>query len=133
MIRWTLVDHAEIPGGGEMRLKQRNGEFSITLGATPLMNSRGTGSEEALATLACDRIRGRKHPHILIGGLGMGFTLRAACAVLGADAKITVAELVPAVVAWGRGPLAGLFKGSLDDRRVDVHEGDVGEFIRAAP
>jgi len=131
MIRWTLVDHAEIPGGGELRLKERNGEFSITLGATPLMNSRGTGSEEALATLACDRMRERKRPHILIGGLGMGFTLRAASAVLGADARITVAELVPAVVAWARGPLAGLFKGCLDDPRVDVHEGDVGKLIRA--
>ena len=132
MIRWTLVDRAEIPGGGEMRLKQRNGEFSITLGPTPLMNSRGTGSEEALATLACDRIRERKRPHILIGGLGMGFTLRAASAVLGADARITVAELVPAVVAWGRGPLAGLFKDCLDDPRVDVHEGDVGKLIRSS-
>jgi len=131
MMRWTLVDRAQVPGGGEMRLKQRNGEFSITLGATPLMNSHGTGSEEALATLACDRIRGRKRPHILIGGLGMGFTLRAASAVLGADARITVAELVPAVVAWGRGPLAGLFKGCLDDRRVAVHDGDVGKLIRS--
>ena len=131
MIRWTLVDRAEIPGGGELRLKERNGEFSITLGATPLMNSRGTGSEEALATLACDRIRARKRPRILIGGLGMGFTLRAASAVLGADARITVAELVPAVVAWARGPLAGLFKGCLDDPRVDVHEGDVGNLIRS--
>jgi len=132
MIRWSVIDRTKIPGGGEMSLKHRNGEFSITLGATPLMNSRGTGSEEALATLACDRIRARKCPHILIGGLGMGFTLRAAAAVLGADAKITVAELVPAVVAWARAPLAGLFKGCLDDPRVDVHEGDVGRLIRSS-
>jgi spermidine synthase len=131
MMRWTLVDHAEVPGGGELRLKERNGEFSITLSATPLMNSRGTGSEEALATLACDRIRDRKRPRILIGGLGMGFTLRAASAVLGHDARITVAELVPAVVAWARGPLAGLFKGCLNDPRVDVHQGDVGKLIRS--
>jgi spermidine synthase len=131
MIRWTLVDRAKIPGGGELRLKERNGEFSITLGATPLMNSRGAGSEEALATLACDRIRGRKRPHVLIGGLGMGFTLRAASAVLNADAKIIVAELVPAVIAWARGPLSGLFRDSLRDPRVDLHEGDVGKLIRA--
>jgi spermidine synthase len=132
MIRWTFVDFAKIPGGGEMRLKERNGEFSITLGATPLMNSRGTGSEEALATLACDRIRECRRPHILIGGLGMGFTLRAASAVLGVDARITVAELVPAVVGWARGPLAQLFKGCLDDQRVEIHEGDVGKLIRSS-
>jgi spermidine synthase len=132
MIRWTLVDRAEVPGGGELRLKERNGEFSITLGATPLMSSRGTGSEEALATLACHRIRERKRPHILIGGLGMGFTLRAAAAVLGADAKITVAELVPAVIAWAHGPLSRLFKYCLGDLRVDLREGDVGKLIRSS-
>lgn len=129
MIRWSLVDRATIPGGGELRLMQRDGEFSIMLGTIQLMSSRRTGSEEALATFSCDRIREHKRPHILIGGLGMGFTLRAALTVLGADARITVAELVPAVVAWARGPLAGIFKAALKDPRVDIYEGDVGRLI----
>ena len=119
MIRWTTLDRAEIPGGGELRLMQRDTEFSIMLGTIQLMNSRSAGSETALATLSCDRLRGRKRPHILIGGLGMGFTLRAALTVLAPDAKVTVAELVPAVVAWARGPMAELFKDALDDPRVD--------------
>jgi spermidine synthase len=129
VIPWALVDRAAIPGGGELRLMHRNGEFSIMLGTSQLMNSRRTGSEEALATFSCDRIRKRKRPRILIGGLGMGFTLRAALTVLGADAQITVAELVPAVVGWARGPLAGIFKMALKDPRVDIYEGDVGRLI----
>ena len=129
MIPWALVDRAAIPGGGELRLMQRDTEFSIMLGTIQLMSSRRTGSEEALATFSCDRIRDHKRPHILIGGLGMGFTLRAALTVLGPDARITVAELVPAVVAWARGPLAGIFKAALKDPRVDIYEGDVGRLI----
>ncbi len=133
MLPWTQLDSAPIPGGGgELRLKQRGTEFSIMLGTNELMNSRLSGSEEALATLSCERIRGRKRPHILIGGLGMGFTLRAALAVLPEDAQITVAELVPAVVAWARGPMAEVFKGSLDDPRVRIHQGDVGTLIGAS-
>jgi spermidine synthase len=130
MKRWELLDRAEIPGGGELRLMLRDTEFSIMLGSAQLMNSRSTGSEEALATLTCDRLRGRKRPHILIGGLGMGFTLRAALTVLGPDARVTVAELVPAVVKWARGPMAGMFEGALeDDPRVSVYEGDVARLI----
>jgi spermidine synthase len=129
MIPWVLVDRAAIPGGGELRLMRRDAEFSIMLGTIQLMSSRRTGSEEALATFACDRIRAHKRPHILIGGLGMGFTLRAALAVLEADARITVAELVPAVLAWASGPLAGIFKAALSDPRVDIYEGDVGRLI----
>src|SRR5918994_5965743 len=110
MIPWVLLDTAKIPGdGGELRLKRRGAEFSIMLGANELMNSRLSGSEEALARLSCERIVGRRQPRILIGGLGMGFTLRAALAELGADASVTVAELVPAVVAWARAPMADLF------------------------
>src|ERR671910_3159914 len=104
MIPWVLLDTAKIPGdGGELRLKRRGAEFSIMLGTNELMNSRLSGSEEALAKLSCDRIRGRKEPHVLIGGLGMGFTLRAALAELGNEAHVTVAELAPAVIAWARG------------------------------
>ncbi len=102
------------------------------LGSNELMNSRLSGSEQALATLACDRIAGRPAPRLLIGGLGMGFTLRAALDVVGPDARVTVAELVPAVVSWARGPMATVFAGSLEDPRVDIHEGDVAAVIQAA-
>ena len=132
MIPWRQLDCAEIPGGGELRLKQRGAEFSIMLGANELMNSRLHGSEQALAKLACKKIRGRRQPRVLIGGLGMGFTLRAALGELAGDAAITVAELVPAVVAWARGPMAALFGGSLDDPRVTVRDADVGQLIRQA-
>ncbi|MDE1992245.1 MAG: hypothetical protein KGI75_07055 [Rhizobiaceae bacterium] len=132
MIPWTLLDTAKIPnGGGELRLKQRGHEFSIMLGTNELMNSRLSGSERALATLSCEKIKDRSSPHILIGGLGMGFTLRAALGVLGKDAKVTVAELVPAVVAWARGPMTSVFEGCLDDPRVAIHEGDVRPLIRS--
>lgn len=132
MIPWVQLDTARVPGGGELRLMRRGDEFSIMLGSNQLMNNRLIGSEEALATFACDKIRDRARPHILIGGLGMGFTLRAALAVLGPDAKIAVAELVPAVVAWARGPMAEVFGDSLSDPRVSIREADVGELIRSA-
>ncbi len=109
---------------------RRGAEFSIRLGHNELMNSRRGGSEEALATIACQRIRAREQPRILIGGLGMGFTLRAALAVLGSGARITVAELVPAVVAWARGPMAEIFGTSLTDPRVNIDETDVVRLIR---
>jgi spermidine synthase len=133
MLPWIELDKATIPGnGGELRLKQRGSEFSIMLGANELMNSRLSGSEEALATFSYERIKSHKRPKVLIGGLGMGFTLRAALATLPADAEVVVAELVPAVVAWARGPMAEVFKGCLNDPRVTIFEGDVGEAIRAA-
>ncbi|RYE63657.1 MAG: hypothetical protein EOP17_16940 [Rhizobiaceae bacterium] len=122
-----------LPGEeGELRLKQRGQEFSIMLGTNELMNSRLSGSEEALATLAQEKIGKRAKPSMLIGGLGMGFTLRAALAVLPEDAQVTVAELVPTVVDWARGPMAPVFKGCLDDPRVTIFEGDVSELIRSS-
>jgi spermidine synthase len=130
MIPWIQLDSAKIPGGREeLRLKRRGSEFSIMLGTNELMNSRLSGSEEALARLSCAKIRGRPRPNILIGGLGMGFTLRAALAELPPDAAVVVAELVPAVVAWARGPMAELFAGCLDDRRVEIREADVADEI----
>jgi spermidine synthase len=132
MIPWVLLDTAIVPGGGgELRLKQRGAEFSIMLDHNELMNSRLSGSEQALATLACERIRSRASPRILIGGLGMGFTLRAALGALGPTARIVVAELVPAVVAWARGPMAEVFGTSLSDPRVSIREADVGHLIGA--
>src|SRR5580698_4788922 len=101
---------------------QRGAEFSIRLGTNDLMNSRLSGSEEALAAIPCARIRDRPAPRILIGGLGMGFTLRAALAALGDRAEIVVAELVPAIIKWARGPLAPLFGECLSDPRVSLIE-----------
>jgi spermidine synthase len=109
---------------------RRGAEFSIRLDQNELMNSRLAGSETALATIACARIRTRAQPHVLIGGLGMGFTLRAALAALGSKARITVAELVPAVIAWARGPMAEIFGDSLSDPRAEIKEADVGQLIR---
>ena len=132
MIARELIDTAQIPGGGgELRLIRRGSEYSIMLGSNELMNSRLSGSEEALARLAAERIGGSPRPLILIGGLGMGFTLRAALAAVGPEARVEVAELVPAVVRWARGPLAHLFELSLDDPRVRILEADVAEPIAA--
>jgi hypothetical protein len=132
MIPRLLVDSALIPGGGELRLVQRGDDFWIMLGANALMSTRLRGSEEALATLACERIAGRPRPALLIGGLGLGFTLRAALGALGPDSRVVVSELVPAIVAWARGPMAAVHGGSLDDPRVEIVESDVGELIAAA-
>jgi spermidine synthase len=131
VIPWSLIATAPVPGSAEeLRLMRRGGEFSIRLGSNELMNSRRGGSEAALATLACERIKARERADVLIGGLGMGFTLRAALAVLGAQARVTVAELVPSVVAWARGPMAAVFGGGLADPRVRIRNADVGSLIR---
>ena len=133
MIPWEKLDTTRVPGtDGELRLMQRGTEFSIMLGTNELMNSRLSGSEAALATLAAKKIESVKNPHLLIGGLGMGFTLRAALGALGAKARIEVAELVPAVVVWARGPMARIFGDSLNDPRVSIREMDVTEIIRSS-
>ena len=132
MVPWILLGTTTVPGdGGELRLLQRGAEFSIRLGRTELMNSRVHGSEEALARLACARIAACARPRILIGGLGMGFTLRAALDATGPAARVVVAELVPEVVAWNRGPLAGVSSHGLADARVSIREADVATLIRA--
>src|SRR6202140_3137163 len=132
MIPWEHIDTARVPGADvELRLMRRGADFSMMLGQNELMSSRLSGSEEALATLACRQIETVRGPHLLIGGLGMGFTLRAALAVLGPEARITVAELVPAVIAWARGPMAGIFGDSLKDPRATVREADVADVIGA--
>lgn len=133
MIPWVHLDTATVPGGeGTLRLKRRGAEFSIMLGDNELMNSRLSGSEQALATLACERLSNCPAPKFLIGGLGMGFTLRAALEKLGPKAEVVVAELVPAVVAWARGPMAEVFAGSLDDSRAKIREADVAGVIAEA-
>lgn len=130
MIRWIHLDTTTVPDdGGELRLMQRGAEFSIMSGGIELMNSRLSGSEKALATLACERLRDRPKSHVLIGGFGMGFTLRAALENLGPQARVTVAELVPAVIAWARGPMAHISGECLQDPRLTIREGDVGALI----
>jgi spermidine synthase len=132
MIPWEQLDTARIPDGGELRLMRRGAELSIMSGSIELMNSRLSGSEKALASLTCARLAGRPRVRMLVGGLGMGFTLRAALADLPKDAAVVVSELVPEVVAWARGPMAGLFEGCLEDPRVTVREADVALVIGEA-
>jgi spermidine synthase len=133
-IPWIQLDLGSVPGAGDaLQLMRRGDEFSILVGGTQLMNSRLGGSETALASLTCARLADRSRPKILIGGLGMGFTLRAALDGLGPDARIVVAELVPAVAEWARGPLSHLFADSLDDPRVELRVEDVSRVIQAGP
>ena len=130
MIPWEKLDTARIPGStSELRLMRRGREYSIMHGSIELMSSRLTGSEELLATLACERLSHIERPAMLIGGLGMGFTLRAALGALGGSARVVVAELAPAVIAWAKGPMADLFGDCLADPRVSIHEGDVGALM----
>ena len=128
---WILLDQVEVPGdGGLMKLYQRAFEFSISVKNEELMNSRMHGSEDALAELTCHRMKNQNDPCILIGGLGMGFTLGAALEHLGDRAKVIVAELVPAVVQWNRTHLAELAGRPLEDPRVTVRESDVRLIIK---
>jgi spermidine synthase len=127
-----LIGTAKVPGGEDLRLFRRGKDFMIVLDRNELMNSRMSGSEEALAVMTCERIGRQKRPHLLIGGYGMGFTLRAALKALGPDARVSVAELVPEIIDWARGPMADLAAGCLDDPRVDLIEGDVAALIGAA-
>jgi spermidine synthase len=127
-----LIGTAIVPGGDELRLFRRDGDYVIVLGANELMSSRMSGSEVALAVLTCERLAESAAPHLLIGGYGMGFTLRAALAMLGPGGRVTLAELVPEIIAWARGPMASLTAGGLDDPRVHLIAGDVAAEIRVA-
>lgn len=127
---WVLLDEVEVPGDGSaMKLYQRAFEFSISVKNDELMNSRMHGSEDALAELACKQVTDRENPRVLIGGLGMGFTLRAALDNLGENAEVVIAELVPAVVKWNRTHLAELANKPLEDSRTTLRESDVGLVI----
>jgi spermidine synthase len=131
MKRWMLLGVAQASGDErELRLYRRDEEFSIRAGNRELMNSRVHGSEDALGELACARIADRPRPRVLIGGLGMGYTLRAALHGLSAQGQVIVAELIPEVVAWNRGPLGELAGHPLRDDRVTVREADVAGILR---
>ena len=127
MIARELLGTAHVPGGEELRLFRHDRDFMIVMGHNELMSTRMRGSEEALATMTLERLAAPV-PHLLIGGYGMGFTLRAALAA-NPQARVTVAELVPEIVAWARGPMAGLTAGCLDDPRVTLGMGDVLAWI----
>ncbi len=131
MIARELLGTAQIPGGEELRLYAHGRDFMIVLDRNELMSTRMRGSEEALATLTIARLAGSAAPQLLIGGYGMGFTLRAALAALGGQARVSVAELVPEILDWARGPMAALTAGCLDDPRVAVIAGDVADAIAA--
>jgi spermidine synthase len=133
MIPRVLIATANIPDGDTLRLFQHGSDFMIVLDRNELMNSRMSGSEEDLASMACERLGDNPSPHILIGGYGMGFTLRKALASVGPKARITVAELVPEIIDWARGPMAALTQGCLDDPRVQLLEGDVAFVIEDHP
>ena len=125
---FEFVDAADIPGGGHLHLVRSGVFFSILFDNDELMGSHVRHSEQALATLACDRL-GDKTGRVLVGGLGMGFTLGAALAAWGPSAQVMVAELVPKVVTWARGPLAHIFGSSLADPRVTLTVADVHDVI----
>ena len=127
-----LIDTAPIPGGQELKLYRRGGDYMIVLDRNELMSSRMSGSEKALAVFTLDRLKQVSDPHLLIGGYGMGFTLRAALAQMGPGGRITLAELVPQIIAWARGPMVDLAAGCLDDPRVRLVEGDVAAAIASA-
>ncbi|HEY0623528.1 spermidine synthase [Sphingomonas sp.] len=127
-----LIDVAQVPGGDPLRLFRRGGDFMIVLDRNELMSSRMSGSEEALAEMTLERLKTPEAAQLLIGGYGMGFTLRAALARLGPQGKAVVAELVPKIIEWARGPMAQLAAGCLDDPRTEIVMGDVGAAIGAA-
>ncbi|NQW22093.1 MAG: hypothetical protein HQ475_01460 [SAR202 cluster bacterium] len=132
MIPWKLLGKAETSkNGSELRLYQRDTEFSIKADNQELMNSQVHGSEEVLAKLACEKISDRPEARVLIGGLGLGYTLRAALNELKADAEVIVAEIVPDVLQWNREFLGHLADHPLDDDRVTVQLTDVAQMIRA--
>jgi Spermidine synthase len=132
MIARELLDTAWVPGGEKLELYRHDRDYMIVLGHNELMSTRKWGSEEALATMAIERIGQSRTPSLLVGGYGMGFTLRAALKALPANAQITVVELVPEIIEWARGPMAELAAGCLDDPRVKLVMGDVATFIDGA-
>jgi spermidine synthase len=133
MIPWTLIGTAIIPNnGGELKLTQREHEFSIHLKGVrgELMNSRDHCSELALAELGCAHIQGVEHTKVLVGGLGMGFTLAAALKVISHNSQAIVAELVPEVIEWNKGPLGEVAGRPLNDPRTQIHQGDVAALFK---
>jgi spermidine synthase len=129
---WELLGETRTPDGNALTLTRRDTEYVILANGKSLMSSRMHGSEEALAAFGCRHITAAPAPCVLVGGLGMGFTLRATLDLLAADATVVVAELLPAVVEWNRGALGGLAASPLRDRRVEVIVGDVAQVLASS-
>ncbi|MCJ1961716.1 spermidine synthase [Novosphingobium mangrovi (ex Hu et al. 2023)] len=132
MIQRELLDTAWVPDGEKLELYRHDKDFMIVLGHNELMSTRKWGSEEALATMSFERIKHARRPHMLIGGYGMGFTLRAALRVLPENGKATVVEIVPEIIEWAKGPMKELEAGCLADPRVNLILSDVAPFIAGA-
>ena len=132
-IPWELLGEARTPEGTHMTLTRRGNEYMILADGKDLMSNRQKGSEEELARVGCDRARKLESPYVLVGGLGMGFTLRATLDVLPQEATVVVAELMSSVVEWNRGPLGPLAEHPLADRRTKVSLGDVAVLLRESP
>jgi spermidine synthase len=132
VMRLEVLGQAFTPDGTVLKLARRDDEYIILANGKSLMSSRMHGSEEALATLACRRLRILQRSCVLIGGLGMGYTLRATLDLLQPSAVVVIAETVPAVVEWNRGPLGFLAGNPLNDKRVRVEVADVAEILRSA-
>ena len=130
---WEAIGETTTPDGTTLTLTRHTTEYVILANGKSLMSSRMHGSEEAMAALACRRLHTLEQPCVLVGGLGMGFTLRATLDLLPPDAIVVLGELVPAVVDWNRGPLGSLAAHPLRDRRVRVVMGDVGATLRLSP
>lgn len=133
MRQWTLIGRARTPEGTELTLEKSGKSFIIYADGLSLMANGMHGSEEALSTFGCVRARTLEAPVVLVGGLGMGFTLRAALDVLPVGARVVVVELLEAVVEWNRGPLGHLADHPLRDPRVEVTIGDIGELLARCP
>ena len=131
MIPRTHLGTALVPGGDTLELYSRGDDFMIVLDRNELMSTRMNGSEIAMAEMTLQRLSDNAAPHLLIGGYGMGFTLRGALAMMGPKGQATVAELVPEIIAWAKGPMVAVADGCLDDPRVHLHMGDVGQVIRS--
>jgi spermidine synthase len=129
---WELLGETRTPEGRDVRLTRQDNEYVILVDGKTLMSSRRHGSEDALAALACPHLRSPEEPHVLVGGLGMGFTLRATLDLLPPDATVTVVELLSAVVEWNRGPLGALAGYPIRDQRVRIEIDDVGVALRAS-
>ena len=132
MIPREYLGSAHVPGGQELKLYRRGKDHMIVLDRNELMSSRMSGSEKQLALMTIERLKDRNAPHLLVGGYGMGFTLRAALDVLDGTARVTVAELVPEIIEWARGPMVDLMDGCLDDPRVELLIEDVVPVIGRA-
>lgn len=132
MKQWTLVDQTFTPDGKILSLHEHDGSYVIRVGGTELMSTRQHASEELLAELACANLRTSRGARILIGGLGFGFTLRAALSMLAADAAVFQVEILDAVIGWNRNAAFPLASDSLADPRVRLLQQDVGEVIRKA-